>query len=132
MKHAIQALALAALTLIPRPLYPVEIWQAVTSPPTCNRSFFSAETGIVCSAASWTAALAEPLKQAPGVLSVTAFGNSLHIAGENPQQMERALAGLRGRPGLTVRPADATLEDVFISLIGKATDNFAAPRKERT
>jgi ABC-2 type transport system ATP-binding protein len=74
------------------------------------------------------AALAEPLKKAPGVLSVTAFGNALHIAGENAKQMELALAGLRGQPGLTVRPADATLEDVFISLIGKAQDNFAAPR----
>ena len=77
------------------------------------------------------AALAEPLKQAPGVLSVTAFGNSLHIAGQDAQQMEQALAGLRGRPGLTVRPSAATLEDVFISLIGNATDNFAAPTKVR-
>ena len=78
------------------------------------------------------AALAEPLKKAPGVLSVTAFGNALHIAGENAQQMEQALAGLRGQPGLTVRPADATLEDVFISLIGKAQDNFAPAAKVRS
>ena len=75
--------------------------------------------------------LAEPLKQAPGVLSVTAFGNALHIAGEDAALVAQALAPLRERPGLTVRPADATLEDVFISLIGKATDNFAVPRKER-
>ena len=74
-------------------------------------------------------ALAEPLKKARGVLSVTAFGNSLHIAGEDAQLMEQALASLRGRPGLTVRPADATLEDVFISLIGKAQDNFAPGAK---
>jgi ABC-2 type transport system ATP-binding protein len=70
------------------------------------------------------AALAEPLKRAPGVLSVTAFGNALHIAGEDPRLMEQALAGLRRQAGLTVRPADPTLEDVFISLIGKAQDNF--------
>jgi ABC-2 type transport system ATP-binding protein len=76
-------------------------------------------------------ALAEPLKHAAGVLSVAAFGNAVHVAGEDAPAMERALAGLRGRPGLTVRPADATLEDVFISLIGKAQDNFGAPRATR-
>lgn len=75
------------------------------------------------------AALAEPLKRAPGVFSVTAFGNALHIAGEDPRLMEQALAGLRDRPGLTVRPADPTLEDVFISLIGKAQDNFGNGRE---
>jgi ABC-2 type transport system ATP-binding protein len=71
------------------------------------------------------AALAEPLKSAPGVLSVSAFGNALHVAGEDRPRMEQAMQGLHGRPGLVVRPADATLEDVFISLIGKAKDNFA-------
>ena len=76
------------------------------------------------------AALAEPLKHAPGVLSVSAFGNALHIAGENAQLMEQAMAGLRGRPGLVVEPSQATLEDVFISLIGKAKDNFAPAAKE--
>jgi ABC-2 type transport system ATP-binding protein len=76
------------------------------------------------------AALAEPLKHAPGVLSVSAFGNALHVAGEDARLMEQAMAGLRGRAGLTVRPADATLEDVFISLIGKAKDNFAPAARE--
>ena len=76
-------------------------------------------------------ALAEPLKQAPGVLSVAAFGNSVHVAGEDAQLMEQALAGLRGRSGLTIRPAEPSLEDVFISLIGKAKDNYAAPGREQ-
>jgi ABC-2 type transport system ATP-binding protein len=75
------------------------------------------------------AALAEPLKRAPGVLSVSAFGNALHVAGEDRLLMEHAMQGLRDRPGLVVRPADATLEDVFISLIGKAKDNFAPAAK---
>ena len=76
-------------------------------------------------------ALAEPLKQAPGVLSVAAFGNSVHVAGEDAQLMEQALAGLRGRPGLSIQPAEPSLEDVFISLIGKAKDNYAAPGREQ-
>ena len=71
------------------------------------------------------AALAPSLKTAPGVLSVAAFGNALHIAGADEQALERAVAGLRGRPGVAVRRTRATLEDVFISLIGKAQDNFA-------
>ena len=75
------------------------------------------------------AALAEPLKQAPGVLSVSAFGNALHVAGEDPRLMEQAVAGLRERPGLLIEPARPTLEDVFISLIGKARDNFAPARE---
>ena len=76
-------------------------------------------------------ALAEPLKQAPGVLSVAAFGNSVHVAGEDAQLMEQALAGLRGQSGLSIRPAEPSLEDVFISLIGKAKDNYAAPGREQ-
>src|SRR5512133_575378 len=70
-------------------------------------------------------ALAEPLKQAPGVLSVAAFGNAVHVAGEDAALLDGAIADLRKNPGLRIRPADATLEDVFISLIGKAQDNFA-------
>jgi ABC-2 type transport system ATP-binding protein len=77
------------------------------------------------------AELAEPLKRTPGVVSVTAFGNAMHVAGQDPARMEQALAGLRNRAGLTVRPADATLEDVFISLIDQAQDNFGPAGKER-
>jgi ABC-2 type transport system ATP-binding protein len=76
------------------------------------------------------AALADSLKHAPGVLSVSAFGNAVHMAGEDAQSMEQAVAPLRRQPGLIVEPVQASLEDVFISLIGKAQDNFAAPRRE--
>jgi ABC-2 type transport system ATP-binding protein len=72
------------------------------------------------------AELIEPLKTAPGVLSVAAFGNSVHVAGQDAAQLEQALAPLRGRPGLRITPAEANLEDVFISLIATAPDNFAA------
>jgi ABC-2 type transport system ATP-binding protein len=75
-------------------------------------------------------ALAEPLKHAPGVLSVSAFGNAVHLAGEDAQLMEQAVAPLRRHPGLIVEPAQASLEDVFISLIGRTQDNFASPRRE--
>jgi ABC-2 type transport system ATP-binding protein len=74
-------------------------------------------------------ALLAPLKQAPGVLSVAAFGSAVHVAGQDSEQVEAAIAPLRDRPGLRWTRTDANLEDVFISLIGKAPDNFAAQGK---
>lgn len=77
-----------------------------------------------------TAALVEPLKSADGVQSVAAFGNTLHVAGQDAARLERAIAPHRGDPRLQWRRAEANLEDVFISLIGRAQDNFAPPRRE--
>jgi ABC-2 type transport system ATP-binding protein len=70
-------------------------------------------------------AVIEPLKAAPGVLSVAAFGNAVHVAGRDAAQLEAAIAPHRARAGLVWQRADANLEDVFISLIGQAKDNFA-------
>ena len=72
-----------------------------------------------------TAALVEPLKAAPGVLSVAAFGNTLHVAGRDAAALEAAIAPWRSEPGLAWQRSQANLEDVFISLIGQARDNFA-------
>jgi len=73
------------------------------------------------------AEMVEPLKNQPGVLSVAAFGSSLHVAGQDEAQLLRAIAPYRDQPGLHWHRAEANLEDVFISLIGRAQDNFAAP-----
>ena len=77
------------------------------------------------------AALVEPLKTADGVLSVAAFGSSLHVAGRDEAQLERAIAPYRERPGLRWTRTGANLEDVFISLIATAQDNFAAKGGKR-
>ena len=66
-----------------------------------------------------------PLKAAPGVQSVAAFGNSVHVAGQDAARVEQALAALRTQSALRITPAAANLEDVFISLIARAQDNFA-------
>jgi ABC-2 type transport system ATP-binding protein len=71
------------------------------------------------------AALVEPLKAAPGVLSVAAFGNTLHVAGRDTALLDAAVAPLRGSAGLRCTLTQANLEDVFISLIATAQDNFA-------
>ena len=78
------------------------------------------------------ATLVEPLKTAPGVMSVAAFGNALHVAGQDDTLLEQAIAPYREREGLHWQRADANLEDVFISLIGQAQDNFAQPSKAAT
>ena len=70
-------------------------------------------------------ALLAPLKAEPGVLSVAAFGNAVHVAGLDGERVEQALARVRAQTGLRITPAPANLEDVFISLIARAQDNFA-------
>jgi ABC-2 type transport system ATP-binding protein len=70
--------------------------------------------------------LVEPLKQQPGVKSVAAFGNSLHVAGDSDELLQAALTPWRDRADLQFGRANANLEDVFISLIGRSQDNYAA------
>jgi ABC-2 type transport system ATP-binding protein len=64
------------------------------------------------------------LRGQPGVQSVVAFGNALHVAGRDAAALAQSLAPLTGLPDLQVQPSRATLEDVFISLIDSARDNF--------
>ena len=71
------------------------------------------------------AALVEPLKRAPGVASVAAFGHAVHVAGTDEAALAEAIAPWRRQNGLTWRRAEANLEDVFISLIGRAQDHYA-------
>jgi ABC-2 type transport system ATP-binding protein len=74
------------------------------------------------------AELSSSLNGADGVLSVAAFGNSLHVAGQDNAALERAIAPHRDGNGLRWERAEANLEDVFISLISKTPDNFEAAR----
>jgi ABC-2 type transport system ATP-binding protein len=65
--------------------------------------------------------LIEPLKRAPGVLSVAAFGAALHVAGTDAAAIDAAIAAWQARPGLEWQRTEANLEDVFISLIAAAS-----------
>jgi len=78
--------------------------------------------------AAWTvagpnlAALAERLRGVAGVAQVTAFGNTLHVTGEDAAQLEAAIAPLRSDPALRWSRAEAGLEDVFIDLMRNAEE----------
>ena len=71
-------------------------------------------------------ALVAPIKALPGVLSVSAFGNTLHVAGVDPALLAASLAPYRARPDLDVTLARADLEDVFIGLMDKASPSPSA------
>ncbi len=70
-------------------------------------------------------ALLAPLKATAGVLSVAAFGNAVHVAALDAEHLEQALAQPVLQTALRITPTQANLEDVFISLIARAQDNFA-------
>jgi len=67
--------------------------------------------------------LAAALRGRPGVEQVVAFGNSLHVSGRDAAGLEAAIAAVRDPRNEWTR-ASASLEDVFISLMKGAKDNF--------
>jgi ABC-2 type transport system ATP-binding protein len=69
-------------------------------------------------------ALEKQLLGVPGVVQVTAFGNTLHVAGNDEQALETALASFREDGRYRWSRSEPTLEDVFISLMANSTDNF--------
>ncbi len=69
-------------------------------------------------------ALAARLRARPGVEQVVAFGTTLHVSGRDAEKLAAALADL-GDPAHHWTRITAGLEDVFISLMDAAKDNFA-------
>ena len=67
------------------------------------------------------AALASALRGKPGVAHVTAFGNTLHVTGEDEQALGRTVREF-GDPELRWRESQAGLEDVFIHLMEGAKE----------
>ncbi len=64
-----------------------------------------------------------PCTGQPGVEQVVAFGNALHVSGRDRTQLETAIAAVRD-PRHEWRKIPAGLEDVFISLMDEAKDNY--------
>jgi ABC-2 type transport system ATP-binding protein len=67
--------------------------------------------------------LAERLRGLPGVEQVVAFGNTLHVSGREADRLQASLQPwMRGETRW--QPVASGLEDVFISLMETAKDNF--------
>jgi ABC-2 type transport system ATP-binding protein len=69
-------------------------------------------------------ALAARLRGRPGVEQVVAFGTLLHVSGRDAAALATAIAAVRD-PRHEWTKISAGLEDVFISLMDEAKDNFA-------
>jgi ABC-2 type transport system ATP-binding protein len=80
--------------------------------------------------ATWTVSghdlqkLAEELAHRDGVTMVAPFGASLHVSGRDAAALEAAIAPYLADEGLRWEKSDASLEDVFIELMGRARDNY--------
>ena len=68
--------------------------------------------------------IAAALENQPGVEMVAVFGSRLHVSGTDASALDRALAPWKGQPELRITATEPTLEDVFIHLMNRSTDNF--------
>ena len=69
-------------------------------------------------------ALAEKLRRLPGIEQVVAFGTALHVSGRDAEKLRASLAPFRNN-GYRWTQIESGLEDVFISLMETAKDNFS-------
>ena len=63
------------------------------------------------------AELAAALRRGAGIADVTAFGNTLHVTGDDEAVLEAAIAPARADARFAWRKTDPSLEDVFIDLM---------------
>jgi ABC-2 type transport system ATP-binding protein len=70
------------------------------------------------------AELSAELTGRSGVDMVAPFGTSLHVSSRDGAALDKALAPYRKHADLTWKKSEASLEDVFIDLMGRAKDNF--------
>ena len=68
--------------------------------------------------------LADSLREKPGVEQVVAFGNTLHVSGRDAVQLDATIATIRD-PRHEWQKIRSGLEDVFISLMEEAKDNYS-------
>ncbi len=68
--------------------------------------------------------LALELRRQPGVQQAVAFGDRLHVSGDDPTTLEAAIAPFRRTPYEWHRVGTG-LEDVFIHLMHRSSDNVA-------
>jgi ABC-2 type transport system ATP-binding protein len=72
------------------------------------------------------AALSDKLQGRPGVEQTAAFGDTIHVTGRDSALLERTLSEATRGTRASFAPVDTGLEDVFIHLMQRATDNWGS------
>jgi len=67
--------------------------------------------------------LQEKLRREPGVGQTVTFGDVLHVSGSDAELLQRTVEAAASAGGRRAELIDTNLEDVFIYLMGKASDN---------
>ncbi|MBA9848091.1 MAG: ABC transporter ATP-binding protein [Ralstonia sp.] len=70
--------------------------------------------------------LGRKLEGQPGVDQTVAFGSVLHVTGADAQALEGTLRKLAAESGARTAPIDTGLEDVFIHMMKRSSDNYGA------
>ncbi|WP_207771000.1 ABC transporter ATP-binding protein [Kumtagia ephedrae] len=68
--------------------------------------------------------VAAELEGRPGVEQIAPFGATLHVVGSDAKLLKKSLADIARRDGVTVRPGETSLEDVFIQFMAGSKDNM--------
>ncbi|MGF6384818.1 ABC-2 type transport system ATP-binding protein [Paraburkholderia atlantica] len=72
--------------------------------------------------------LGDRLRSSPGVEQTVAFGSSLHVSGPDTPELHASIDQLeRSNPTLRIERQETGLEDVFIFMMNRSTDNYATP-----
>ncbi|HEU5296262.1 MAG TPA: ABC transporter ATP-binding protein [Burkholderiaceae bacterium] len=74
------------------------------------------------------ATIGERLQREPAVEQLAAFGAALHVTGRDGAALEAALRRATAGSASKIEPAETGLEDVFIHLMNRSADNYAAHR----
>ena len=70
--------------------------------------------------------LGRKLEGQPGVEQTVAFGSVLHVTGADAHALETTLRNLTAESGAHAAPIDTSLEDVFIHMMKRSSDNYGA------
>ena len=73
-------------------------------------------------------ATAERLRKLPGVDQIAAFGASLHVTGRDAAALESAIRSAIAGTASHAEHTQTGLEDVFINLMQRSSDNFERPK----
>jgi len=73
-------------------------------------------------------AISDKLHEEPGVDQIAAFGATLHVTGKDAAALEGALRRVTDGTESRLEQAATGLEDVFIHLMDRSTDNYSVKR----